>query len=418
MIARAIGPYPQVCFSFRMPMVRLVHVLLTLLPLGSCVVYEPAAIDLATWTASAPPLPAGALSFADAVAFAWRHHPDLARLAAEARAAGADVPATELEATWEGADEMVAVMVDPLALLRLGQRGAMVDVATARQAEALQALAVARWQLAARIAEVYAAATALAEVETPAFAQDPEPFVRAGLASPVAAATARGAVAMAAAEREALATDRLLLLSELRQLLGLPARTPLTLAPVDPAFPRMPAADEASLRRRPDLVLAVARYEVADAEFRSAVAEQYPSLRLGPDIPLRGGALDAMAVLRLPIGAGSRAVAARERRTAARAEVQTNLLAAGNEAEAAQQRAHAAALRATASSTAAAASASALRAAEATLVVDGEAFDQVAERAQMALREAMERREAVVAAARAKVQQAVAWGWPTAEDTP
>jgi len=42
MIARAIGPYPQVCFPFRMPMVRLVHVLLTLLPLGSCVVYPQA----------------------------------------------------------------------------------------------------------------------------------------------------------------------------------------------------------------------------------------------------------------------------------------------------------------------------------------------------------------------------------------
>lgn len=392
--------------------------LATVLPPGGCVAYEPAAIDLATLAAETPPLPGGDLSFADAVAFALRHNPELQQLAAQARAAGADVPATELQAQWRSFDDMLAVTIDPVALLGLGQRGAAIDVATAREAAALQALAVARWRLIGRIAEIYAATSALAEVEPPDFTQDPEPFTRAGLASTNAAAMARGAVAAAAAERLALAADRSTLQAELRTLLGAKAAPDVALVPVAPTFPPLPPHEEGQLLRRPDLALAVAQYRVADAEFRSAVAEQYPALMLGPDIPLTGGAIDAMVQLRLPIGAGSRAVAAKENRAAARAMVVAAVLEAGNTAADMVRRHAAAEQRAAATTASAAASSAGLLAAEAALDVEVDAFERVAERAQMAMRDAMERREAVVASARARVQRAIAWGWPATEGTP
>jgi len=388
-----------------------------LLPAG-CVAYEPAEIDLPTLVAGAPPLPPGPLGFADAVAFALQHNPELQQLAAEARAAGADVPATDLEVQWDGSDDMLALMVDPIALLGLGQRGAAGDVATAREAAALEALAVARWRLVGRIAEAYAVDSALAAITTPAFAHDPEPYVRAGLASSTAAVMARGANAGAEAERLAVAAERAEVQADLRSLLGVSAGATLVLEPTAPTFPPPPPHDEAQLLRRPDLALALAEYHVADAEFRRAVAEQYPSLRLGPDVPLRGGVVDAAAVLRLPIGAAGPALAAKERREAARAKVLAAVLEATSRAAAAAQQHAAAAPRAGATTAMAAASAASLAAAEVALEVEVDAFERLAERAQMALRDAMEHREAVVADARARVRHAVAWGWPAAEGKP
>lgn len=386
--------------------------------LVGCVGYQRADLELRGLAASSPPLPPGPLAFADAVMFAFRHNPELQQLAAAARAVGVDVPATELESEWKGRDDMLSLAIDPVALLGLGPRGAAIDAATAREAAALQELAVARWRLVGRIAEVYAAMRALDAMNTPAFAHDPEPFVRAGLASPAAAALTRGASAMAQAEATALHSDRQGLLAELRPLLGVMPSTALTLAPVETAFPPLPPRDEARLLTRPDLTLAVASYRVADAEFRAAVADQWPSLMLGPEIPLRGGAVDAMALLRLPIGAGSRATAAKQRRDAARAGAMASLLAATNDADAAALVHDASEQRAAATAAMATASATALAAAEVALTVDPDAFEPLAERAQMALRDAMERREAALAEARARVRRAVAWGWPHTEVQP
>jgi len=388
-----------------------------LLPLlAGCVGYEAADVDLTSLAAAAPTAPPGPLPFAAAVAFALRHNPELQRLAAEARAAGADVPPTDLEAEWEGADEMLSLAVDPVALLGLGARGRAIDAATAREAAAVQELAVARWRLIGALAELYAALGALDGITPLQFAQDPEPFVRAGLASPAAAAMAQGATAAAAAERAMLAAEREALLADLRMRLGLLPTAALQPSPQPADVPPPPAAD--ALLRRPDLALAVAQYHVADAEFRAAVAEQWPSLMLGPDIPLRGGAIDAMALLRLPLGASSRATAAKARREAARAAASQALLAAANEAEAARHEATARSARAAATTQMVAASRQALAAAEVALAVEPDAFEPLAERAQQALRDAMEHREAVLAAARARVRAAVAAGWPAAEVQP
>ncbi len=388
--------------------------------LAGCVAYESADLDvrtLATATTATPPLPIGSLSFVDAVALALRHNPVLQRHAADARAAGADVPATEIEAAWEGADEMLSLAVDPVALLGLGPRGAAIDAAKAREAAAIHELAVARWRLIGNLAEVYAAIAAIDAITPTHFDHDPEPFVRAGLASPTAAAMARGAARAAAAERAMLAAEREALLGELRTDLGVVATAAVEPAALPDAL-LPPPGDDADVLRRPDLALAVAQYRVADAEFRAAVADQWPSLMLGPDIPLRGGALDAMARLRLPLGAASRATAAKARRDAARAGAATALIAADNEVHTMRQQALASAARAAATTQMTTASAAALAAAEVALAVEPDAFEPLVERAQQALRDAMEHRQAVVVAARARVRAAVAAGWPAMEVAP
>lgn len=400
--------------SIRSGRFRTINALVALAVTAGCVAYEADPIDLATIVASTPMLPPGELSFRDAVAFAFRHNPELVELAARARAAGADVAATELQSEWTGADDMLAVMIDPVALLRLGARGAVADLATARAAQAVAELAVARWRLVGRIAAIYAATTALAGIEQPGFTEDPEPFVRAGLAAPATAALARAALAGARAEQLALATDRAALRAELCTLLGAPESVALTLAPVAAAFPDLPPQDDEHLLQRPDLALALADYRTADAEFRAAVAAQYPSLMLGPDVPLRGGVVDAMAILRLPIGAGAPAEAAKERRAAARARVVAAVIDAANTAADAGRQHAAAAQRALAATASAQASAGALAAARAAVAVEVDAYEQLVDRAQMAVREAMERRAAVVAAGRARVQLAIAYGWPQA----
>jgi hypothetical protein len=396
--------------------------LLTPLLLVGCVAHDPAPLDLELAAARAPELPpyTGALPFDAAVAFALQHNPELQQLTAEARAAGLDLPATELQGQYQGDRRMLALMVDPLALLEIGQRGAARHLTSARAAEAAATLAVARWQRIARIAELYAADAALAALPPPTLelegepgaGLDGEPFVRAGLASPQAAAQARAAVLAAAAERATIDTERAQLGSELRTLLGLRRGAPLQLAPLDDAPPPLPADATVALRRRPDLTLALARYETADAEFRRAVADQYPALMIGPEAPLRGGMLDVMAWLRWPVFAAGPARAARERRTAAGAAVQVALQQAEFELDRATRQQQLTELRAAAASASAAASHRALAAARIAIAIESDAFDRLAERAQMAVRDAIEHRMATVEAARARVQMAVAGGWP------
>ncbi len=385
---------------------------LLLLALPACVAYEPAPLELALALAATPQPPPGELTFASAVAFAIAHNPELQRLAAEARAAGADVPASDAQLQWDGHDETVAAMVDPVALLRFGPRGAAAAAADTRRDEALAALAVARWRIAGDLAAVFASLAALATVTVPAFEQDPQPFERAGLASPTAAALARAASAAATAERLTLASEREALLAQLRTLLGVAADAAIAPAPVDAAFPRQPDTSDAQLLRRPDLALALARYRTADAEFRAAVAAQYPSLMIGPDLAVRPGVVEPMVVLRLPLGAAGPALAARDRRDAARAQLAGDVLAASNDARALTAEHPAVEQRAAAAAASAAASRAALAAAQQALAVEVDAFAPLVERAQRALRDAMEHRQAAVAAARHRVREATAWSWP------
>ncbi len=381
--------------------------------LAGCVAYEAEDITLQK-SAAALPRHVGALTFDQAVALAMAQNGEIKAREAECRAAGLDVMPTELQAQLQ--QESLALMIDPFALLGLTQRGASSFLAESRADEAAAALAQTRWRVVAGIAEVFAHHRALDGLQgVPLVAVDSEVFAAAGLASPVAIDQVRGAAAAADAERHAIDAEKATQTAELRQMLGLSPASELDLVLPAADWPQVPPADEECLLRRPDLALALARYRTADAEFRKAVADQYPSLMIGPDAPLRGGTIDPMAVLRLPLGASGPAEAARERRNAARSRVSDALALAANEASSWAAQYATAVVRERAARASARASAHAFAAATAALHVEVDAFERVSEKAPMAVRDAMEAREAAIAAARARVRSAVAAGWPAAE---
>ena len=171
------------------------------------------------------------------------------------------------------------------------------QAADARAAQAATALAVARWRTLAELAEVFRLHRVAAQLRAPDLGTlNVTAFERAGLASEVAAAMLRAAGARARAEKVELDRLRDDQRARLRHLLGLPAGAVVELLheddPVGPIDGQLPA-----LLSRPDVTLAAARFEVADREFRRAVAAQYPSFQLGPNVSLRGDPLRAMAML-------------------------------------------------------------------------------------------------------------------------
>jgi outer membrane protein TolC len=261
---------------------------------------------------------------------------------------------------------------------------------------------------------VFESERALAALTVPAFAVDPDVYERAGLAAPVAAQRLRAASARAAAEHQELATAHASNLATCRRLLGLPAPAAIELVPPAADWLPDPAFDEQVLLARPDLALTAARFQVADAAFRQAVWEQYPSLMIGPEFPLNGDPLQWMGVLRLPVFAAGRAAAAQARRDAARAELEAAWTAASSEASIAAAELTALAAAAAGTGAALAASAADLQSALVLVQVEDDAFDRLVDAATMAVRETMEHRQAVLALARARVRRAVVCGWPAA----
>jgi outer membrane protein TolC len=379
---------------------------------GGCVAYEADPADAATVAAEARQLAGGRLTCDEAFVVALHQNPELLALEARARAAGAITQPLDVQSEYRSGTEMVAVMLDPVALLGLGSRGAAATAADATAEAALVELAVARWRTTAAVAEAFALEAALAALRVPDLDIDAAPFERSGLASSTAAHQLRAAQARMAAESLALARERAQNLARLRDLLGLPATTVVTFAEAEAHPVVQPAAGEPALLQRPDVALAAARFRIADAEFRRAVADQYPSVMLGPEFPLGGGPLEAMAVLRLPLGMAGLAVAADLRRDAARAQLTAAYLQASNGADRAE---HELTLARAAEAAAAAglrASTQALAVARVALQVDVDPFAAVAEAASMVARDTMEHRAAVTARVRAEVQRAMAYGWP------
>lgn len=382
------------------------------LSLAACVGYRADDADARTVAAELRSRAGGTFTWSSALATALRQNPDLLALEAEARAAGAAIPPTDLEGEYRGDTERLALLVDPIALLGLGARGAAADLAASEAAAAAERLALARWRTFAAIVETFAIDETLTALPAPAIDIDARQFASAGLAAPAATARLQAATARLAAERTALDAEREANRARLRELLGLPATAEVTFA-TDGRLPIAQPTGTDAILGRPDLAVATAEFRVADAEFRRAVADQYPSLQLGPDIALKGDMLDVMAVVRLPIGASGPAAAAGERRDAARARLAAAWLRADNEASSAERML--AAARAIDDATAAGLQASlrALTVGKVAAQVDDDGFERLADAAAMVARDATERREAAVSRARAEINRATAFGWPT-----
>ncbi len=387
--------------------------LLFLSGLASCVSYERNDATPQSIAAIIDARVGGTFSVDQAIDVALRQNPRLQALTARLRAADAatTVP-LPVRANWLGRNESVEALIDPIALLGLGPRGAAIDRAESRVLEAAAQLVVQRWQTIAGVATEFHIHKALQELQVTDLDLDVDSFERAGLASPVAAMQLRAAQARSHSEQVELTRERSDNLARLRELLGLPDHAQLTITAIVDDWLQQPEGTASEIVTRPDLSLAAARFEVADAELYQAVTEQYPSLKLGPNISLIGNPMRAMAMLQIPIGMQGLAEAARERREATRSELESAFLHARREASLSQQQLIATQAVAAATAAGLRSSAAAFDAARASIKVEVDAFAKFANAATKVMRNTMEHRRAVLARVRAEVQRASAYGWP------
>ncbi|MFM8980696.1 MAG: hypothetical protein ACKOSS_09595 [Planctomycetia bacterium] len=310
--------------------------LLLALPAAGCATYR-AERSLAPEAAVAEqPAPQGALSFEQALALLPSRNPELRAL--EAAAAGVNLAPNEamLEAGVEamGADvEHATLGTDLLSLLGVGTRPAQQALARAMREERLaMRLDVAREKVRA-LALAYARLAALDALVLQVEALDLAPYRRAGLAPEAAwleSAAARGGWE---AERASVALERRRQQLEVLRLLGCSptgAVQPLLPPAGWPACP--PAGAQALLYARADLQRLAVAVQVADREARLMLARQWPTvgIELGP-------AFDptdpfGVLMLRVPLGAPAEARAALRRRDAAALALESGVLAARHDA--------------------------------------------------------------------------------------
>lgn len=394
----------------------------TLLLAPGCVRYRPAPVSPPSLALATTAPPRGPLAYDDAVRHAVLHNPTLRALRARAEAVNLEPPAGPIGVGVErDMDGRVAssLSFDVLSLLGVGPRQAERALARARRSEAaLTHLEEAR-KVAGDLAEVFAVQRALADLLPPDEAPDPRAFVDAGLevaASERVAAAVGQARQAELAEREAL--RRMLRAAAARLLGARPDQAPeLALAaPISPAWPEVPAASwPAVVAARADLQRLLAAYETADAELRRAVAGQVPTIEVEPGLASDPTKAFGMVRLHLPVGADREAVAAEAAREAAREDLVAGILHALADAETAAAELAAAETHVGAARARLVADDDLVRTARARLASgDATSLELV-----MAVRDAVEAsgalREAVVAAARARVAAARAAGWPGPE---
>lgn len=392
---------------------KLIYLLVTL-TLCNCVTYSPLPGDANAVADELQQRTGGQFDWPAAVQTAFRQNARLQALTSRARAAGLNLNPSDTQSEYRSEGAMLALMADPVSLLNLGQRGASNATLKAEAAAAAEELSVARWEVARAIAEGFAVAKIYADLPellpTPPAAE----FLAAGLASPRSAQSVASAHQRQETERQRRKLLQESNLVQLRELLGLPAVASLAIADPTGLPPGKPDT-KADLLQRPDLALATARLHVADAAFRQAVADQYPSLMLGPEFPLRGDPLQMMAIVRLPLGASGAARAAEATREALRCELAAAWLNADRETRTLELERDSTRLVAATASANAASSRQAYTAALIACEVEMDAFDRLADTMTMAVRDLVELREALEAAARADVRARFARGWPTEE---
>jgi outer membrane protein TolC len=389
---------------------------LLLLPGAACVRYVADPIDPVAAARDAPAAPVGPLPYPEAVRFAVEHNPELLALRARARAAGhRPAPAApELEAGADSDQVFEATLtLDALSLLGMGRQRAENGLARARADEARMRHHERAREIAGEIAGIYAREAALRALELPPIPLDATRWVRAGLAPAAAERLAEAVSMQVEAERGARALERDRDRAALCRLLGAAPGAPVDPEPKEPGWPATPPPDrEAILRARADLQRLLAGYEVADGEFRRAVAGQYPAILLRPGVggdPL--GFFGSVAI-DLPLGASRAARAAADAREAARFDLVAAVLRALEEAEV-SRREHAAAEESLRAARARAGAEAALfRHAETALEAQGGSYLEVLLALRGMVESAAALREASLREASARVGAARAAGWP------
>jgi len=394
-----------------------IRVLPLLLLLGACVHYHAAPVDMEATVLEAPAPPGGALPYEKAVEWAVLHNPDLLALRKRAAAVNVSVPPEppEVEAGIDSDRNPELVLVlDVFSLLGTGRRGAVKALARARRNEAWMAHHQRAREIAAEIAEAYEVERVLASLPMPEATFDPAPYVRAGFApasaESVMRATAEALKAEARRREAERASNRLALL----RLLGASSLASVEIAaPPDAPWPEPPPADwRQVLKARADLQRRLASYEVAEGEFRRAVAEQYPALVVSPSVGGDPTGFFGAVTVTLPIGASKEARAAEAARDAARLELEGAVLDGLRDAEAARHQAEAAAATLMAATMRRAAQEEILRTAMAELEGRSGSFLDVVFSVEGVVDAAAAEREAALDEVRARLAAARAAGWP------
>ncbi len=387
---------------------------LPLLLLGACVSYQAAPVDVEATVLDAPAPPEGALPYARAVEWAVLHNPDLLALRQRAAAVNVSVPPVppELKAGVDSDQNPEAILVlDVFSLLGIGRRGADKALARARRNEAWMRHHERAREITIEIAEAYEVERVLAELPLPRVTFDPRPYVRAGFAPASAETVMRAATESVRAEGERREAERAANRLALLRLLG---ATPLGKVEIATASWQEPPPAEwrAVLKARADLQRQLASYEVAEAEFRRAVAEQYPALVISPSVGGDPVGLFGAVGITLPVGASKEARAAESARDAARLELQGAVLDALRDAETSRHAAAAAGSGLAAARARRAAQEEILRTAMAELEARSGSFLDVVFAVEGLVDAATAEREAALDEARARVRAARDAGYP------
>lgn len=384
--------------------------------LGACVHYKAAPLDMEATVLDAPKPPEGSLPYERAVEWAVLHNPDLLALRKRAAAVNVSVPPEPPEIS-AGVDsdqnpELILVL-DVFSLLGMGRRGADKALARARQNEAWMAHHERAREIAGEIAEAYEVERVLAALPMPEAAFDPAPYVRAGFAPASAESVMKATAESLRAEGQRRDAERAANRLRLLRLLGASPLATVEIAPFGSPSPELATPDwRAILKARADLQRQLASYEVAEKEFRRAVAEQYPALVVSPSVG--GDPMDffGAVAITLPFGASKEARAAESARDAARLELQGAVLDGLRDAEAARHEAVAATAELAAATMRRAAQQEILRTARAELEGREGSFLDVIFSIEGLIDAAAAEREAALEEVRARLSAARAAGWP------
>ena len=381
---------------------------------AGCVSYEAQPVEWEAVSATIDERAPGTLDFEAALVYAREHNPEFKRLREEAEAAGLDVPVTYLNLSANTAERMAIGFADPVALLKLGPRGARARAAKERETALMAKLRARDLAIAAGIAEAYLVERILTTLRMPEVSADPALFGKAGLASGAERARVAYAREKVQAEREIVEALRADNRARLLRLLGAsPGAHIEIVVPEEAEFP--PIAQSPDLLARPDLAVAYARYQVADAEFRAAVLDQYPIIAIGPVFNWDLMKWGALFPTRIPVGAGDPARAAGKRREAARFAVEEALLSAREDAARRRAQFDRWTTEDRAAQSGARMAEADLRAAIVHIEIEPDAFSHVARAAPDAVERMVRARTVSLAAARARVELARAYAWPHAE---
>jgi hypothetical protein len=384
--------------------------------LGACTAYRPELRRSPEQAARSAPPPTEALEFERALVWMVERHPELRALRAEARGVNLRPNDAMLDLGVEVMDERVQpawIGTDVLSLFGIGPRPAQEALARALRSEVLARHHERVRELTRELATAFARLAELESLVTHVPGLDAGRYAEAGLAARTDLLESRAVAAGWEAERGIVALEMRRQRLALARLVGSGPEHDVAYRAPPLGWPAVPEADALRLLyARHDLQRLALGVEVADREARLAVARQWPNLGVGLGATFDPTNPFGMLEVSLPLGAAAEARASFARRDAAALMLEAGVLDARHEA--ASERLALEASDAEVRFMEAAWAGRQAAAAAARVRAENDARDlTMAVRMEMEeLESARDLREALLMRADARVEAAVAAGWP------